>query len=127
MFGGLFLEMQSGGVFWLDCPAGTLERVADSADEFNAYIESERTSEWLKQIEWWFLGPLVEKLRDAGKRPLPGQCYGLLQLPIFVDGLYSIENVYVLPVREWLTLTGSLHEQICDLPDGAKVRFEIVP
>jgi hypothetical protein len=123
MFGGVFLEKESGGVFWLECGTALVERVADSAEELRRYLGSERNDKWTQQIEEWFLTGLVQQLRDLGKIPGPGQCYGLTILPIFKGGRYDVENAFVLAAREWLTGTGSLHHQLLDVPDGAQVKI----
>jgi len=123
MFGGLFLEKASGGVLWLECATGEVERVADSAAAFNAYLGGARDDAWKDQVDEWFLGDFVERLHAAGKRPGPGQCYGLTILPVFAEGRYTVENVFVLSVREWLTATGAVHRQLRDCPDGARVKL----
>ncbi len=126
MFGGIFLEKQSGGVFWLECGTALVEQVADSAEAFNIFLRAERDRAWLERVDEWFLPGFVQELRDLGKRPGLGQCYGLTILPVFVGGRYESGNVYVLPAREWLSLTGSLHEQIRDVPDGGKVQIKVL-
>lgn len=75
MFGGISLERGSGGVFWLECGTGEIERVADSPAAFDAFVGGPRDAEWQEKVDWWFLPPLVEALHDAGKRPAPGHCY----------------------------------------------------
>jgi hypothetical protein len=126
MFGGIFFERHSGGVFWLECPTADIVRVANSAAEFHAYLGGPRDNDWAKQVEEWFLIDLVGRLHGAGKVPGPGQCYGLTILPVFEGGKYSAENVFVLPAREWLTLTASMHEQLREVPDGSQIRIKIV-
>jgi hypothetical protein len=126
MFGGLFLEKESGGVFWLECGTGLVERVADSAGAFQAYLGGPRDEAWNSRIDEWFLWNFVDQLHEAGKRPGPGQCYGLTILPVFAEGRYTVDNVFVLSAREWLTVTGSMHRQIQDLPDGAQVAIKVV-
>lgn len=125
VFGGLFLEKQRGGVFWLECGTGMIEKVADSAQDFEAFMGAERDQRWHETIDEWFLPPLVEQLQEAGKRLLPGQCYGATILPIFEGGAYTVGNMFVVPTREWLTLTASLHFQMKDVPDGGKVEIKV--
>jgi hypothetical protein len=127
MFGGIFLEKEEGGVFWLECGTGEVVQVADSAAAFDAYLAGPRDDAWLAQIDDWFLLPLVEQIHAAGKRPAPGQCYGATILPIFKGGAYNVGNMFVLPAREWLTMTGDMHRQLIDVPDGAQVRITTDP
>jgi hypothetical protein len=126
MFGGIFFERNSGGVFWLECPTGDIRRVANSAGEFNAYLGGARDNDWAKQVEDWFLIDFVGRLHCAGKIPGPGQCYGLTILPVFEGGTYSVENVFVISAREWLTFTASMHEQLREIPDGSQVTIKFV-
>ncbi len=125
MLGGIFLEKASGGVFWLECAMGTVEPIADSAEQFNEFIGSTRDEAWHQRIDEWFLPGFVEQLHEAGKIPGPGQCYGMTILPIFEEGRFTIDNAFVLSAREWLAATGSMHEQMRGLPDGAKVQLKI--
>lgn len=126
MFGGLFLEKEAGDVHWLECGTGLIEKVANSADEFHAFLGSPRDDVWDGIVETWFLSPLVQQLHDAGKIPGPGQCYGFTILPIFAGGKYTVENAFVLTAREWFTWTGHVHETVRDMPDGGQVRLKIV-
>jgi hypothetical protein len=127
MFGGLFLEKQSGGVFWLECGTGLIERVAEDAASFDRFLCGERTEAWGECVDAWFLPRFVEELHAAAKKPGPDQCYGMTILPIFEGGRYEVENAYVVQRREWVGYTGSMHHQIRDLPDGAKVQIVVAP
>lgn len=126
MFGGLFLEMEAGDVHWLECGTGFIERVADSADKFHAFLGGPRDDAWSTRVDDWFLPPLVQQLHDARKIAGPGQCYGFTILPIFEGGKYTVENAFVVPAREWFTWTGSTHEKVRDVPNGGQVRIKIV-
>lgn len=127
MFGGLFLEQATGGVFWLETGTGEIERVAASAREFNDFLASERDAAWQERVDEWFLPGFVQALHDAGKKPASGQCYGFTILPIFAEGRYEIDNVFILSAHEWLSFTGFMHEQIRDVPDGGKVVLKVTP
>ena len=126
MFGGLFLEQAAGGVFWLEMGTGELERVAASAKEFNDFLAGERNAAWHERVDEWFLPGFVQELHDAGMKPATGQCYGLTFLPIFAEGRYEIDNIFILPTREWFGFTGSMHQQMRDVPDGGKVVLKIM-
>lgn len=126
MFGGLFLEKETGGVYWLECGTGLIEKVANSAEKFHGFLGGPRDEAWNSRLDDWFLPPLVEQLRDAGKIAAPGQCYGFTILPIFEGGKYTVENAFVVSAREWLTWTGSAHEQVRDVPNGGQVRMKVV-
>lgn len=121
--GGVFLEKESGGVFWLECGAGEIERVADSTAAFDAFLGGPRDDKWAEKVDWWFLPPLVRALHEAGKRPGPGQCYGAKILPIFEGGKLTVDNMFVASASEWLGYTGSIHRQLSAVPDQTTVRL----
>jgi hypothetical protein len=54
----------------------------------------------------------------SGSRLLP-------KVPFVAGGAYEIENLYSLESVKGMRFRGSIARQIADLPDGAKVRFEI--
>ena len=55
----------------------------------------------------------------AGMRLLPKQ-------PFVLEGDYTLANLYLTDAVEGMKLRGELALQLRDLPDGARVRFEIV-
>lgn len=127
MFGGVFGETPDGTVQWLECGTGLVEVVAPGRTDFDAFLGGERDAVWEQRVEEWFLTGLVARLQDAGLRPGPGQCYGLTVLPIFKGGTYTLDNIFVCPITEWFGLTGDLHRQVAELPDGAEVRLIVRP
>jgi len=126
MFGDIFFERHSGGVFWLESATGDITRVANSAAEFHAYLAGPRDDDWARQVDEWFLAGFVYSLRRAGKRPGPGQCYGFTILPVFEGGTYSEENVFLVPVREWLIYTASMHKKLLQVPEGGQLRIRVL-
>lgn len=120
MVAGVFLETQSDGVLWLDTGTGLIEQVAKSREDFEAIVRSSPDL-----VDEWFLPPLVERLHAVGKKPNKGECYGFTILPVFAEGKYDTENMFVLPVREQLVSCAGIHRQLNELPDGASVRIEI--
>lgn len=113
--GDVFIELDSGGVWWLNTGTAELARVADSGAHFENLLNSALADEW-------FLPKLVAELHAAGKVPGPGECYTFVTLPIFREGKYEVENLNPVPAREHYGLTGLMHKQLHDLPDGAKVQ-----
>jgi Domain of unknown function (DUF1851) len=69
---------------------------------------------------------LIEKLIKAGKMLGPGRCYTYATLPIFREGAYTVENLNPVDAREHFGLTGYIHKQVSQIPDGATVRVKIV-
>jgi hypothetical protein len=70
----------------------------------------------------WFLPALIDKLQMAGKLREPGECYTYVTLPIFTEGKYEVDNLNPVPAAEHFELTGHIHRQIAEMPDGAKMR-----
>lgn len=126
MFGGIFLEKESGEVCWLECSSGIVEHVAASEPEFHAFLSEERTDLWEYSVEDWFMPALIEQLRAAGKTLGAGQCYGLSIRSILEGGFYDVDNTLAVPASEWLTATGAIHEQIRHLPAGSRVKINVV-
>jgi hypothetical protein len=120
MVGGIFFETQSGIVRWLDIGAGVVEDVAQSVEAFEAILRSDSPV-----VEEWFLPGLVEALHEAGKQPRAGEAYWFIIPPVFAEGKYSADNLAVVPVREQLCASADIHRQIEQVPDGAKVRFQV--
>jgi hypothetical protein len=48
-------------------------------------------------------------------------------MPFVCSGAFSIDNLAALEAARGMTARADLARQIRDLPDGSKIRFEIVP
>ena len=119
--GGIFMRYPDGEVHWLEAPIALVERVAGSADEFHEICRAQDD-----RVNDWFAPGLVEQLHGAGKIAGSGQCYGFTFLPIFAEGKYAPDNMFVTSIRESLVGVADIHKQIAELPDGSKVQFKIV-
>ncbi|HET7903232.1 MAG TPA: T6SS immunity protein Tdi1 domain-containing protein [Candidatus Eisenbacteria bacterium] len=117
--GDVFLVGALGEVFWLDTGGGTLTRIAASEQELE-----ERLAEAVWRDEW-LLESVIEERARQGRVPGAGECLGFRILPV-LGGAYDGENRVVVAGAEHVGLTGELHRQIRDLPDGTAVRLEIV-
>lgn len=116
--GDMFYEDGAGTVFWLDTGRGEITRIADNTAEFRALMETE-------EAEYWLLPKLIAEAVAAGKVLAPGQCYGFAILPVFAEGEYAADNLAALPAWEVYGLSGDIHRQIRDMPDGGKVRIRV--
>ena len=121
MVAGLFLERPTGEVLWLDTGTGLVEQVASNRGQFE---ETVRSSPDL--VDEWFLPPLVKRLHAAGKKPEAGECYGFTILPVFAEGKYDVENMFVVPVKEQFVGMADVHRQLADLPDDTAVQVKVV-
>jgi len=118
--GDVFLQLDSGGVWWLNTGVGELTKVAESVQEFRELLGTELADDW-------FMPTLIQSLHAAGKIAQPGQCYNYVTLPVFAEGKYDVANLNPVPAHEHFMLTGHLLSEINGLPDGAKVKINVVP
>jgi len=113
-FGDWFLERPDGTIEMLDAVEGTLKQLASSHSEFQQLINTpERQEEWL-------LSELVFTLHGKGVVPARGECYSF-KLPLVLGGKAVSENVEVCDFRLWVSLSGQIHEQTRDLPEGTRI------
>ena len=118
-FGDVFFQHGGQAVFWLNTGTAEITQVADSRAQFTELLKSDAYEEW-------FLPGLVQQLKEAGKLLKPDHCYTYVTLPIFAEGKYEVSNLTPVPAREHFGLTGSMHQQLHALPNGAKVKFRVV-
>ncbi|HET9161623.1 MAG TPA: T6SS immunity protein Tdi1 domain-containing protein [Caulobacteraceae bacterium] len=121
MVAGVFLETSTGEVFWLDTGTGLVEQVASNRAQFEDKVRSSPDL-----VDEWFLPPVVDRLHGAGKIPEADQCFGFAILPVFAEGKYDTENMFVVPVREQFVGMADVHRQLADLPDGNSVQLKVI-
>lgn len=113
-FGDLFLVMPSGAVLFLDTILGKRAEVASSYEEWETELQH------LERLDEWFMPVFLNDLRAANKHLERGQCYSALR-DISLGGSYTVENFRPTSWRVHFFSSGSLHEQIKDLPPGTKI------
>ncbi len=118
--GDLFIHTADGKIAMIDPGAGNVTVAADTLAAFRAQLEDADRSAELLQLA------LVRAFETSRNRLQPGCCLGFKQLPA-LGGSYDLENRFPLSITEHAAFTGDVHRQIRDLPDGAKVKFKIVP
>lgn len=112
--GNLFIAMPDDTIYLLDPAAGSFDKIADNREDFCVKVDEADTA------EQWFMMSFVDQLVSEGILLVPGQCYGFKFPPIF-GGEYTVDNCCPMAVWDYLGACGSIHRQIKDLPDGAKV------
>lgn len=115
--GDVFFQQDGPEVFWLNTGTAEITRVAASRSEFLELLRTEKADEW-------FMPHLIEQLKMAGKALKPDGCYTYVALPIFSEGKYEVSNLNPVQAAEHFGLTGEIHRQIRQLPDGSKVRLQ---
>jgi hypothetical protein len=112
--GDLFIQRPDSSIMMLEVGGGELSLVADSSDDFYAKIdEPDQARDWLSI-------PVIDDMTNEGHVLDSGRCFSYRHLPV-LGGSYGIENRVSLPIREHFGAWGSIHRQIKDLPDGARV------
>lgn len=113
--GDLFLEDQYG-IYWLNVGEGKIEKVAENETEFKSKLNDNDF------VNEWFLIDLVSELKRSGLLLTEKKLYGYKILPI-LGGKYNPENFVLIDIEEHFELSGQIHKQLKDLPDGTKVRL----
>ncbi len=112
--GDLFVLDDASAVWFLDIQAGTFERVAETADEWEQKL---RDNEFLDRH---FTPAFVLELRESGAILSQGECYVPRHEPV-LGGTWTIEN---WAPEKWvwhLERQGRVHFAIKDLPDGTVI------
>lgn len=114
--GDIFLIDQVKTIHWLNTEEGTLTIAADDIDHFNAKMKDFETA------NNWFMFNLVDQIKASGLILEEGKLFGYKTLPI-MGGSYTADNFELIDIEVHFHLSGQIHEQIKDLPDGTVVRI----
>ena len=113
-FGDLFLVSNDGSVQLLDVGAGTVSLLAPDKETFYSLVDQGNSA------DNWFLMSLTDACVEAGMKLEFGQCYTFV-VPPALGGQYELNNIKPGSFVVNHGLLAQIHEQIKDLPDGAKV------
>jgi len=103
--------------YWRICPEDLYVKiVARSKDELEQFFADPDA-----KADWQLLGLIDEAVEHFGVLEI-GQCYGMIK-PAIIGGDYSIENLRVKSLYEYLALSGSFAYQIRHAKDGDKVKL----
>ena len=83
-----------------------------------AELEEKRKKEDF--VRDWEMTPLVERAVAAHGPLAAGECFFLVK-PGLLGGKYEVQNIRKIPLPELLSYSGSMAEQIQDVPDGGQV------
>jgi len=114
--GDLFFEDDKGMCYWLNVGEGKFEKVAKNHEEFKAKLKNKEI------VDEWFLVELVAELKRNGLELMEKKLYGYKTLPI-LGGEYSPENFELTDIEVHFELSGQIHKQIKDLPNGTKINI----
>jgi hypothetical protein len=116
--GDVFLQDKAGICYWLNVGEGIIEIVAENPSEFKTRLIDKEI------VEEWFLVNLVAELKRNGIELTKNKLYGYKTLPI-LGGEYKPENFELTDIKVHFELSGQIHKQIKDLPNGTKVNIKI--
>jgi hypothetical protein len=116
----VFLQDETGVVFWLDTTLGKLSKVAQSKAEF---LELAKTN---PKRQEWFVEQEALAYANRGLIPSSSQCIGFGVPAVFAEG-GTPASAFVADIYEHVSFLGDLHQQIATLPDGSKVRIRVAP
>jgi hypothetical protein len=108
-------DAEDGSVHLLSVGPGTLERVADSFDEFREVLSDPGF------LVDHFVPRLVADLRARGCVLEPGQLYGF-KVPPILGGGYVLENLEPTDIAVHFEVTGQIYEKARHVPTGTRIK-----
>ncbi|MBJ2220656.1 T6SS immunity protein Tdi1 domain-containing protein [Pseudomonas sp. MF7453] len=118
-FGNLMIK-DGQARYWRLCPeALSCEIIAQTRE---ALDEVSKDQAFLRD---WYLQPMVEQAEKVLGRLAPGKVYHFVISPV-LGGEYDMGNVRCIDHVEQIRFCGALALEIKELPDGAKVRLNVV-
>ena len=115
----LIIVDEAGSVSFVDVSGGSIESIAASREEFFSIVDQPGKG------SNWFAFTLVDKCVAAGVFLAKGRCYGLT-IPSVLGGEFDPSNIRSVDIPDYLRFLADIHQQIADLPDGAKVELRVV-
>jgi hypothetical protein len=117
-FGNLIIQDMDGR-FWRLCPEDLCCRIiADTREELD------RLSADQNFLRDWYVTSWVEAAKSKLGPLRPGYKYYLV-IPAALGGTYTSDNMQQLPLRELVSLSGDLAQQIEGQPDGTPVSLKV--
>lgn len=117
-FGNLMIK-DKDGKYWRLCPEDlSCKVIAENRKELDALSQDQ---EFLHD---WYMKNLVEQAQSHLGPLTKGRKY-CLKIPGILGGEYGGSNLATISLVELIRFSGHVAEQTKDLPDGAKVKFEI--
>ncbi len=119
-FGNLIVKAVDGA-YWRICPeALTCEKIAGDQIAFSMVWNHDGF-----RLDW-NMDKLVLIARQKFDALQDGRCYCFKLSPI-LGGAYDANNISTITVKELIAFSGFLAEKIKDVPDGGKIKIELIP
>lgn len=113
-FGDVFLQDPDGSFWFLDTLEGTLTRRWPDGDALQAELQT------VDGCDEYLMGGLVEAADAAGLTPGAGQILAFKVAPV-LGGTFDVDNVEVFDFVVSLDILGQVHQQVRELPPGARI------
>lgn len=78
----------------------------------------------IRDYEYIFLPELIRELEATNRCLSQNEVYSFTLLPV-LGGTYSVSNMFKLDVYEHFGVTGEIHSQLKNLPDGTEVELHV--
>lgn len=119
LFGDIIMVNSDESISYFDSSSGEMNVIAKDRDSFCELIDAGNNA------NDWLMIPLVDKCKSAGLFIGKNQCYSFKHPPV-LGGEYLPGNVHVCDIAVHYGFMSDITNQIADLPDGAKVRINII-
>ena len=114
LMGDIFLTGNNDEINWPETGTGRLRSVAKNLEEFESLLNNQTL------VDSWLLPSLIKQLSNQGKIPNENEVYSFKIMPALGGG-YSIDNFDTTDISVHFSITGQIHQQIKDLPDGTRI------
>ena len=112
-FGDVFLIAEDG-ISFLDTLEGKIEWVCTTDKELEDILSQDSGR------DQYLMGGLVDRAISEGLILNDGECYDFVVSPV-LGGEVSFENMQKLDFSVATSLSGQIHRQVKDLPEGTKI------
>jgi hypothetical protein len=112
--GDLFIQGESGRVYFIDVCGGQLQKVSDNGPQFEDLLHD------VDFVTDRFYPNLISQYRAAKRVLTEGACYSH-KVALVLGGLDDIENIEVTDVQVHVSIMGQIHSQVKDLPPSTKI------
>lgn len=112
--GDVFVQGESGAVYFVDTVEGTVTLVANEGATFQSQLQD------TEFVTARLYPSRIVQLRKAGITLGPQEVYSH-QRPLVLGGEDEPDNIEATHVAVHLSLSGQIHQQVKDLPEGTSI------
>jgi hypothetical protein len=116
--GNALLKDKVGRLYFLDTGSGVFKY---KGENYNDFFENNLDEEIAEEM---LLPTIIDQLESDEMKLGPDQVYSFTILPV-LGGSFDAENRFIVNIYEHYNLTGDIHFQLKDLPDGTKVEINV--